>query len=171
MPFTLAHPAAIIPLQKLFKNKLSLTGLIIGSIIPDFEYLVNIVERSVISHKLEGVLYFDIPAALIITFCWHGFVKQFWCLSCHCVYKEFLLLMQTQTGFCIWKKTFTFIFSHCLLGFFCICFGMHFLMLMDILWLTIRFGIAVFFLNRLQFSVAHGGLVPLLVFILFGSML
>lgn len=76
MPFTLAHPVVLIPLQKFFKDKLSLTGLIIGSVIPDFEYLVNIVERSVISHTLEGIIYFDIPAALIITFCWHGFVKQ-----------------------------------------------------------------------------------------------
>lgn len=76
MPFTLAHPVVILPIQKLFKNKLSATGLIIGSIIPDFEYLINIVERSVISHTLEGILYFNVPVAVIITFCWHGFVKQ-----------------------------------------------------------------------------------------------
>ncbi len=76
MPFTLAHPAAIIPLVKVFKNKVSLTGLIIGSIVPDVEYLINIVERSVISHKAEGFLLFNLPAAIILSLCWHVFVKQ-----------------------------------------------------------------------------------------------
>jgi len=59
MPFTLAHPAAIVPLYKIFKGRLSLTGLIIGSIVPDTEYAVNTVTRSVISHTTKGIFYYD----------------------------------------------------------------------------------------------------------------
>ena len=76
MPFTLAHPAVIIPFLKVFKNRISLTGLIIGSIVPDFEYLFNIVQRSVISHTAEGIIYFNIPVAIFLSVCWHGWVKQ-----------------------------------------------------------------------------------------------
>ena len=76
MPFTLAHPAVIIPLYRYCKKYVSLTGLIIGSIVPDVEYCVNIFTRSVISHTLKGVLLFDLPMAFLITICYHAFLKQ-----------------------------------------------------------------------------------------------
>lgn len=41
MPFTFSHPAIILPLSYLPKKWFSLTGLIIGSLIPDFEYLLE----------------------------------------------------------------------------------------------------------------------------------
>ncbi|WP_262496247.1 DUF4184 family protein [Flavobacterium piscis] len=41
MPFTFSHPAIILPLKYLPKNWISLTGLIIGSLTPDFEYFYS----------------------------------------------------------------------------------------------------------------------------------
>lgn len=76
MPFTLAHPAIVIPFYRLLKERLSLTGLIIGSMVPDVEYCVNTVTRSVISHTERGIWMFDLPVAIFLTFCYHGFVKQ-----------------------------------------------------------------------------------------------
>lgn len=76
MPFTLAHPAIIIPFYRLFKERLSLTGLVIGSMVPDVEYCINTVTRSVISHTERGIWMFDLPVAIFLTFCYHGFVKQ-----------------------------------------------------------------------------------------------
>lgn len=76
MPFTLAHPAAIVPLYKIFKDRLSLTGLIIGSIVPDTEYAVNTVTRSVISHTTKGIFYYDLPMGILIAVCYHAFIKQ-----------------------------------------------------------------------------------------------
>ncbi|WP_240482010.1 DUF4184 family protein [Flavobacterium psychrophilum] len=38
MPFTFSHPAIILPLRYLPRQWFSLTGLIIGSLTPDFEY-------------------------------------------------------------------------------------------------------------------------------------
>ncbi len=76
MPFTLAHPAVIVPLYQTFKKRVSLTGLIIGSIVPDVEYCVNIVTRSVISHTLEGIFIFDLPMGIFLTLSYHAFIKQ-----------------------------------------------------------------------------------------------
>jgi hypothetical protein len=41
MPFTFAHPAIVLPLKHLPKRWYSLTGLIIGSMTPDFEYFIR----------------------------------------------------------------------------------------------------------------------------------
>jgi hypothetical protein len=76
MPFTLAHPALIIPLYRALKKYTSLTGLIIGSIVPDVEYCINIVTRSVISHTFRGIFVFDFPMGIFFAICFHAFLKQ-----------------------------------------------------------------------------------------------
>ncbi|WP_220463965.1 DUF4184 family protein [Adhaeribacter radiodurans] len=38
MPFTFSHPAIVLPLTLLLRKWYSLTGLVIGSLTPDFEY-------------------------------------------------------------------------------------------------------------------------------------
>lgn len=76
MPFTLAHPAAIVPLYKVLKDRVSLTGLIVGSIVPDTEYAINTVTRSVISHTTRGIFLYDLPMGIIIAVCYHAFIKQ-----------------------------------------------------------------------------------------------
>ena len=64
MPFTFSHPAAVLPLKKLSNGKLSLAGLIAGSIVPDFEYFIFM--KSNYSHSLRGIFTFNMPVALII---------------------------------------------------------------------------------------------------------
>lgn len=76
MPFTLAHPAAVIPLYKKAGKYFSLTGLIAGSIIPDFEYFINFHSRSEISHSWRGVFVFDLPGALLLAVLFHLCIKQ-----------------------------------------------------------------------------------------------
>ena len=75
MPFTFAHPAIILPLNYLSKKWVSLTGLIIGSLTPDFEYFLRMKIESNYSHTLLGILYFDLPLAILLTFIYHNFVK------------------------------------------------------------------------------------------------
>ena len=41
MPFTFSHPAAVLPLRLLPRHWFSLTGLVIGSMVPDFEYFLR----------------------------------------------------------------------------------------------------------------------------------
>jgi Domain of unknown function (DUF4184) len=73
MPFTPAHPAIVLPLLR--SGYLSATGLIVGSIVPDFEYFIRMNDTSVHGHTLAGVFYFDLPVACLIAFIFHRFVK------------------------------------------------------------------------------------------------
>jgi hypothetical protein len=76
MPFTFSHPAIVLPLTYLPKRWFSLTGLIIGSLTPDFEYFIRMKMQSNYSHTLSGLFWFDIPLGLLLTFIFHNFVRE-----------------------------------------------------------------------------------------------
>jgi hypothetical protein len=73
MPFTPAHPAIILPLIRL--RYFSATGLIVGSMSPDFEYFFKMSVDSLHSHSREGLLYFNLPVTLVLSLIFHQFVK------------------------------------------------------------------------------------------------
>ena len=75
MPFTFSHPAIILPFRYVGKKYFSMTGLIVGSIIPDFEYFLRIENRSRFSHTLPGIFWFDLPLALFVCFLFHNLVR------------------------------------------------------------------------------------------------
>lgn len=72
MPFTLAHPAIIIPMQKAASRYQGLlSALIIGSMIPDFSYFIPIgVSRSE-SHTWFALLWFILPIGLTFYLVYH----------------------------------------------------------------------------------------------------
>ncbi|MES2545491.1 MAG: DUF4184 family protein [Bacteroidota bacterium] len=74
MPFTFSHPAIVLPLLK--KYKLSATGLIIGSMSPDFEYFIRMKVQSNISHTLLGLILFNIPAGFLVALLVHEIIKK-----------------------------------------------------------------------------------------------
>ncbi len=76
MPFTFAHPAIVLPLAKLSKRWLSPTGLIIGSITPDFEYFIRMRVKSVYSHTLPALFWFDLPLGILLTFVYLAFIRE-----------------------------------------------------------------------------------------------
>lgn len=76
MPFTAAHPAIILPLTYLPGKWYSLTGLIMGSITPDFEYFIRMKVVSSFSHTIEGIFWFNLPLGLLITFVFHNLVRE-----------------------------------------------------------------------------------------------
>jgi len=76
MPFTFSHPAIVLPLAVLPKRFFSITGLIVGSMIPDFEYFLRMKLQSNYSHTLEGMLWFDLPLAILVSFTFHNLVKK-----------------------------------------------------------------------------------------------
>ncbi|HEY6927460.1 MAG TPA: DUF4184 family protein [Steroidobacteraceae bacterium] len=65
MPFTFAHPAAVLPLRRL--KSLRLAALMVGSVTPDLPYYVPAkYSRAMIeSHTLMGALWLDIPLGLV----------------------------------------------------------------------------------------------------------
>lgn len=76
MPFTFAHPAIILPLKNLPSKYVSMTGLIIGSMLPDFEYFIRMLIKSIYSHTLPGILYFDLPLGIVLALIFHLIVKN-----------------------------------------------------------------------------------------------
>lgn len=74
MPFTLSHPAIILPFLK--NKKLSATALIVGSMSPDFEYFFRMKTQSEFSHTFLGIFLVDIPLSFIVMFVFHQIIKK-----------------------------------------------------------------------------------------------
>lgn len=73
MPFTAAHPAAVLPLR----NRLLLpwSGLVIGAMTPDFEYFfMGTVNAG--SHSIPGLFIFCLPAGLAAWGLFHFLMKR-----------------------------------------------------------------------------------------------
>lgn len=73
MPFTPSHAAIVLPLFRV--RRLSATGLVVGSMAPDFEYFFKFNVESYVSHTWLGVLYFNIPVTLLLSWVFHRHVK------------------------------------------------------------------------------------------------
>ncbi|WP_347156493.1 DUF4184 family protein [Pontibacter chitinilyticus] len=55
----------------------SVTGLVIGSIVPDFEYFIRMKkEPSMFSHTFLALFWFNLSLALCLAFLFHGIVKK-----------------------------------------------------------------------------------------------
>ena len=76
MPFTFSHPALVLPLNLLPKKWFSLTGLIIGSIMPDLEAFLRFKSEKDQSHSWEALFWFCLPLGLLISFLYHQWVRD-----------------------------------------------------------------------------------------------
>ena len=76
MPLTFSHPAIILPAKYLPEKWVSMTGLIIGSITPDFEYFMRMKVESIYSHIWLGMFWFDLPLSVTLTFVYHYIVRN-----------------------------------------------------------------------------------------------
>lgn len=76
MPFTGAHPAIVLPLAYLPRRWRSVTGLVAGSLSPDFEYFLRMKVQSDYSHTTAGLFWLDIPLALVLAFLFHNIVRN-----------------------------------------------------------------------------------------------
>jgi hypothetical protein len=73
MPFTPAHPAIILPFLK--RKYFSATGLVIGSMSPDFEYFFKASVSGVHGHTFLGLFYFDLPVTFFWAIIFHRLIK------------------------------------------------------------------------------------------------
>ncbi|HEY3239034.1 MAG TPA: DUF4184 family protein [Acidimicrobiia bacterium] len=76
VPFTLAHAAAGPPLWRLTGRRLVFSALVVGSMAPDFEYLLHLRTTRTIGHTLPGLVLMCLPASLLVLAVWHGVVKR-----------------------------------------------------------------------------------------------
>ena len=63
MPYTLAHPAAALPLWRASNKRLRLAALVIGAASPDFQYFLRINASGHFSHTIPGLLLVCLPAS------------------------------------------------------------------------------------------------------------
>lgn len=73
MPLTISHPAAVIPFKKF---GLPLSALIIGSMMPDFEFFLRLSSTRVVGHTIPGIVLFCLPVGLIVLFLFHKVIKK-----------------------------------------------------------------------------------------------
>ena len=78
MPFTFSHPALVIPLLRRRQRIpwLSATGLITGSVAPDFEKFFRLQLASGHSHTLASIFYFSLPVSVALAFVFHLLVRR-----------------------------------------------------------------------------------------------
>jgi len=76
MPFTPSHAALVLPLIRINPRHISATGLIIGSMAPDFEYFFRMSSHGEFGHTLAGLFLFDLPVSAVLAFVFHGVVKH-----------------------------------------------------------------------------------------------
>jgi Domain of unknown function (DUF4184) len=65
MPFTLAHPAAVLPFRRYGRRHTSLSALVLGSMMPDLGYFFPLHVPGAITHSIAGLFVFCLPAGLL----------------------------------------------------------------------------------------------------------
>ncbi|KAA3436563.1 DUF4184 family protein [Rufibacter hautae] len=76
MPFTFSHPAIVLPFIGLKYRWRSATGLIVGSMAPDFEKFIRMSLHDPHSHTWKGIFYFNLPMGLLLCFVFHLIVRD-----------------------------------------------------------------------------------------------
>ncbi|MEO9892601.1 DUF4184 family protein [Aurantibacter sp.] len=74
MPFTASHPAIILPLLK--RRVFSASGLIMGSMVPDFEFFLRFEANGPHGHSVWGMLWLNVPIASLFITLYHVLVRN-----------------------------------------------------------------------------------------------
>lgn len=53
-----------------------MTGLVVGSLTPDFEYFLRMRIKSIYSHTIDGLFLFDLPLGILLAFIFHNIVRN-----------------------------------------------------------------------------------------------
>ena len=77
MPFTFSHPVVAILFKKPIQlGRLSLTGVVLGSIAPDLEYYFRLRMQGDFGHQAWGIVVLDLPLALLVAFIFHQIIRD-----------------------------------------------------------------------------------------------
>lgn len=74
MPWTLSHPAAVLPLRRL-SPALDFSALVIGSMTPDIGYYINQFELSTFAHTLPGSFLACLPTGVVMLLVFYLFCR------------------------------------------------------------------------------------------------
>jgi hypothetical protein len=73
MPFTLAHPAAVLPFRRFCPRFFSFPALVVGSLCPDAGYCFGTLSVEDFSHSLKGSIEFCLPVGVVMLGFFYGF--------------------------------------------------------------------------------------------------
>lgn len=73
MPFTLSHPAAVLPLAR---TKLVFSALVAGALAPDIGYFLTFSSEHAESHSLKGLFWFCLPAGFFLLLLFQKVLKR-----------------------------------------------------------------------------------------------
>ncbi len=78
MPFTVTHVVAAAPLAAIWRGRTVLSGLIVGSMVPDVTLVVPVLPGAGrdVGHTLLGTLIFCLPVGLALLVLWHTCLKR-----------------------------------------------------------------------------------------------
>lgn len=76
MPFTFSHPIFAAPLKAAAPKYFSLSGLILGSMAPDFEYFLLLEPYRTIGHTIPGFFLQALPLSILFFILFHMLVKR-----------------------------------------------------------------------------------------------
>jgi hypothetical protein len=76
MPFTLAHPAAVLPFRRFGARHTSLSALVLGSMMPDLGYFFALRVPAALTHSVAGIFLFCLPAGLLAYILFHAILRQ-----------------------------------------------------------------------------------------------
>lgn len=78
MPFTFSHIGFILPIKKKWKSKFSITGLVFGSLAPDYDILFRLtnVRFHIFQYDIKTILFLIFPLALASAFAFHLFCRN-----------------------------------------------------------------------------------------------
>jgi Domain of unknown function (DUF4184) len=73
MPFTLAHVAAALPLRRF---NLVWSAFVVGSVAPDFPYIVGTTDYRSLGHQFPAVIECTLPASIFALWLFHTAIKR-----------------------------------------------------------------------------------------------
>lgn len=76
MPFTLCHPAIVLPVYRYLRSITSLPGLVIGSMAPDFVYFFSLGVSGAFTHTPLGVPFYCVPAGLAVYLLYYLLIRE-----------------------------------------------------------------------------------------------
>lgn len=76
MPFTLSHPAAVLPLARALARRGLLSAVVIGSMVPDFGWFLPWRPTRLETHSAAALLTFCLPVGLLVYWSFQWLFKQ-----------------------------------------------------------------------------------------------
>jgi len=78
MPFTFSHIGYILPIQKKWKDKFSISGLVFGSLAPDYDILFRLtkIRFHIFQYDINTILFLIFPFALLSALVFHVFCRN-----------------------------------------------------------------------------------------------